>query len=234
MTNRLRDLYYDKYTSTHAGVSDRRRWDLQSQVLDRLPRHLEGAVIDLGCGQGALVEALLRSGFDNVIGVDISPEQVRIAHERGISQVELGDAGEVLDRHAGNIIAVTATDFLEHFTQLELAELLPRIHAALKPGGSLVARVPNAVSPFGGYIRHGDVTHESWFTSRSVKQMAANAGFQRVDVHACPPVVHGLKSAARSGIWRLYSGLFKLGLAAETGIVRGHVVTMNLVFVAVK
>ena len=46
----------------------------------------------------------------------------------------------------------------------------------------------------------------------------------------CPPPVHGLASAARLAVWKPVSGLFKLALAAETGAVRGHIVTQNLTF----
>ena len=106
--------------------------------------------------------------------------------------------------------------------------------AALRPGGVLVARVPNAVSPFGGHIRYGDFTHETWFTARSVRQLAAATGFRPVTVLSCPPVAHGLVSAARVAVWKPISGLYKLALAAETGTLRGHIVTQNLTVVARK
>ena len=105
---------------------------------------------------------------------------------------------------------------------------------ALVPGGVFVARVPNAVSPFGGHIRYGDFTHESWYTARSVRQLAAAAGFGSVTVLPCPPIAHGLVSAARAALWQPISALCKIALAAETGVLRGHIVTQNLTFVARK
>jgi hypothetical protein len=97
-----------------------------------------------------------------------------------------------------------------------------------------VGRVPNAVSPLGGHIRYGDFTHESWFTARSIRQLAAAARFGSVSVQSCPPVAHSLVSSARAAIWKPLSGLFKIALAAETGVLRGHVVTQNLTFAAHK
>jgi hypothetical protein len=47
-------------------------------------------------------------------------------------------------------------------------------------------------------------------------------------------VAHGAVSAARAALWKPISGLYKLALAAETGESRGHIVTQNLTFVAVK
>jgi hypothetical protein len=98
----------------------------------------------------------------------------------------------------------------------------------------LVARVPNAVCPTGGHVRYGDFTHETWYTARSVRQLAGAAGFASVTVRACPPAVHGLVSAARAAAWEMPSGLFKLALAAESGTLRGHIVTQNLMFAALK
>ena len=51
---------------------------------------------------------------------------------------------------------------------------------------------------------------------------------------SCPPIAHGLVSAARVAVWKHVSGLYKLALAAETGTLRGHIVTQNLTVVARK
>jgi predicted TPR repeat methyltransferase len=190
-------------------------------------------VADLGCGQGALVRLMLADGYD-AEGIDISSEQVRLAHEAGTVCVRHGDYRELLREHQGELAAVTATDLLEHLTKQEVLATFDAVAAALRPGGRFVARVPNAVSPFGGHIRYGDFTHETWYTARSVRQLAAAAGLGHVRVIGCPPPVHGAASAIRATLWKPVSGLFKLALAVETGAVRGHIVTQNLTFAAVR
>jgi hypothetical protein len=95
-------------------------------------------------------------------------------------------------------------------------------------------QLPNAVSPFGGHIRYGDFTHETWFTARSVRQLAAAAGLDLVGVTGCPPPVHGVASALRAATWKPVNGLFKLMLAAKTGAIGGHIVTQNLTFAALR
>jgi SAM-dependent methyltransferase len=190
-------------------------------------------VLDIGCGQGDLVRLLLADGYD-AQGIDISPEQVSLAHAAGLGQVRQGDYRDVLDSWAGQLAAVTANDLLEHLTKQEVLETFDQVAAALMPGGTFVARVPNAGSPFGGRIRYGDFTHESSYTARSVRQIAAAAGFEPVTVVPCPPVAHGLVSGTRVVLWKLISACYKIVLGAETGVVRGHIVTQNLVFVARK
>jgi hypothetical protein len=127
---------------------------------------------------------------------------------------------------------ITATDLLEHLTKPEALQTFHDAATALAPGGVFVGRVPNAVSPLGGHIRDGDFTHQTSFTARSVRQLAAAAGFDSVLARSSSPVAHGLTSAARATIWQAVSACYRIALAAETGMLRCHIVTQNLTFAA--
>jgi len=192
-----------------------------------------GPVVDLGCGQGELVRLLEADGFD-AEGIDISPEQVALAQAAGVTRVREGDFRAVLAAHPAHYAAITATDLLEHLTKPEVLQTFDDVAAALAPGGVFVGRVPNAVSPLGGHIRAGDFTHQTSFTDRSIRQLAAAAGLEAVVTCSCPPVAHGLASAARVILWQVVSAGYRIALAAETGVLRGHIVTQNLTFAARK
>jgi 2-polyprenyl-3-methyl-5-hydroxy-6-metoxy-1,4-benzoquinol methylase len=232
----IRNRLYESYATTHAGVGtgDAARLVFRRDIQPYLPPQPSARIVDIGCGQGELVRLLIEAGYQHAEGVDVSPEQVRLAHAAGLTQVHEGDLTTFLEASSGQLDAVLATDLLEHLTKDEVLATLDRALAALRPGGVLIARVPNASSPFSGGIRHGDFTHETWYTARSVQQIAAAVGFERVVVLPCGPLAHGVKSACRVGIWKVFSGFFKLGLAAETGALRGNIVTQNLTFVASK
>jgi 2-polyprenyl-3-methyl-5-hydroxy-6-metoxy-1,4-benzoquinol methylase len=231
----LRARLYEAYASQHAGRGGGEAAALiyRRDIRPVLPPPRAGSVLDIGCGQGELVRLLLADGYD-AQGIDISQEQVSLARAAGLGQVQQGDYRDVLATWAGQLAAVTANDLLEHLTKQEVLETFDQVAAALVPGGTFVARVPNAGSPFGGRIRYGDFTHESSYTARSVRQLAAAAGFGPVTVLPCPPVAHGLVSAIRVVTWKLISACYKIALGAETGVVQGHIVTQNLVFVARK
>ncbi len=190
-----------------------------------------GRVLDIGCGRGALVRLMRADGLD-AFGVDRGPEQVRLARASGLDRVVEGDLHDHLDATAGGWDAIVATDVLEHLSTDDLLRTFEDVRRALRPGGVFVARVPNAISPMGGHIMYGDITHQTWFTRRSIAQLASVAGFGSVDCFACPPPVHGLLSLGRATIWRAVSACYKLALIAETGQTRGHIVTQNLTFVA--
>jgi predicted TPR repeat methyltransferase len=231
----LRGRLYKAYASQHSGCGDGEaaaiiyRRDIRPALLPPPA----GAVLDIGCGQGQLVSLLLADGYD-AEGVDVSPEQVAIAQALGLNRVSLGDYREFLDVRAGQLATVTATDFLEHLAKDEVLDTFDLVMKALVAGGVFIARVPNAASPFGGRMRHGDFTHESSYTARSVRQVGRAVGFASVDVLPCEPAPHGVVSSVRLAVWKSVSGFYKLALAAETGVVRGHIVTQNLTFVAQK
>jgi SAM-dependent methyltransferase len=228
-----RERLYEAYASQHAGRANGAAAALsyRRDIRPLLPPPGLGRALDIGCGQGELVRLLRADGYD-ADGIDISPEQVALARAAGLDTVRQGDFRAGLRDRAGELGVVTATDVLEHLDKNEILATFEEIARALVPGGAFVARVPNAVSPFGGHIRYGDFTHETWFTAASIRQLAGAAGFGPVTARPCPPVAHGVPSAARAVVWKLVSGLCKTALAAETGLLRGHIVTQNLMFAA--
>jgi 2-polyprenyl-3-methyl-5-hydroxy-6-metoxy-1,4-benzoquinol methylase len=231
----LRSRLYEAYASQHAGIGDGEAAILiyRRDIRPLLPLPAAGPVVDIGCGRGELLRLLQEDGYD-AEGIDISPEQVALAHARGAAKVRNGDFRAILSAHPAHYAAITATDLLEHLTKPEVLETFDDVAAALAPGGVFVARVPNAVSPLGGHIRYGDFTHQTSFTARSIHQLAAAAGFDSAVTRSCPPVAHGLVSAARVMVWQVVSVCYRVALAAETGVLRGHIVTQNMTFAARK
>ena len=231
----FRSRLYEAYASQCAGHGGGEAAALvyRRDIRPLLPPPAAGPAIDLGCGQGQLVRLLQADGFD-AEGIDISPEQVALAQAAGVTRVFQGDFRAILAAHPAHYAAITATDLLEHLTKPEVLQTFDDVAAALAPGGVFVGRVPNAVSPLGGHIRAGDFTHQTSFTDRSIRQLAAAACFESVVTRSCPPVAHGLASATRVILWRAVSSFYRIALAAETGMLRGHIVTQNLTFAARK
>ena len=88
----LRDRLYKSYVSQHSGTSsgDATRLIYQRDIRPLLPPPSAGPVVDIGCGSGQLVRCLVADGYQ-AKGIDVSPEQVALAHEAGLGQVQLGD-----------------------------------------------------------------------------------------------------------------------------------------------
>lgn len=231
----VRTRLYEAYASQHAGSGPDEASALvyRRDIRPLLPPPPTGPVVDLGCGRGELVRLMQADGFD-AEGIDISPEQAALAHAAGVPRVRQGDFRTILAEQPDHFAAITATDLLEHLTKPEILQTFDDVAAALAPGGVFVGRVPNAISPLGGHIRNGDFTHQTSFTASSIRQLGAAAGFDSVLALSCPPVAHGLVSTARAMTWKVVSACYRIALAAETGMLHGHIVTQNLTFAARK
>lgn len=219
---------YERYASTRAGYggNSQLRRIFDRDFLPFLPVDRAMTSIDLGCGQGDLVSQFHLAGYREAQGIDFSREQVEVAHERGNSYVQLGDYVDFLQEKKWHVI--TATDFLEHLSKDSVLSLFLQVRRALQPGGVLIARVPNAVSPLNGNYQHGDFTHQTTFTASSVRQLALLSGYAKVVTRPFNPIVHGPVSAGRRLLWAGVAAGIKLALAAETGVTKGHIVTQNM------
>jgi SAM-dependent methyltransferase len=196
-----------------------------------LPPDRGAVCLDLGCGTGHMLYLLEREGFRRVTGVELDPEQLEAARRFVHGELVAGDALEYLGRcPAASVDFVSAVNVLEHMPKDTLLTMLREIRRVLRPGGSLIAMVPNALSPFGGLTRHWDITHEWAFTPNNFRQLAPLAGFDpaAVECRECGPVPHGLLSLARYALWQ---GI-RAGIAAwfliELGGVRDRVFTMDM------
>jgi SAM-dependent methyltransferase len=199
-----------------------------------LPAGKSAPILDVGCGSGSFLSALRTLGYTSLQGVDLSPAQVAAGHARGLTGITLVPAVEHLRECPGRYALVTAFNVLEHQTRTELFELLDAIHAALAPGGRLIAVVPNAKGLFGAHVRFNDITHELSFTPQSVAQVCAVTGFHCEAVMEHGPIVHGLLSGMRWSMWQVIRALLLAARLAEGGDWRRPIFTQDLVFVASK
>lgn len=188
-------------------------------------------ILEIGAGTGGTLRALLAAGFSRVSGVDTSASQVERARSLG-TDLELGDGLAVLTaRPSASLGAILLLDVLEHLTLAELLGLLELAADRLRPGGLLVARVPNGEGLFGGTILFGDITHLRAYTQRSLTQAFALRGLETVAVQPVRPMAHGVISALRAAAWLVVELLVRTASAAESGSM-GVLVTRNLVAVA--
>ncbi len=237
LSSAQRERLYDAYVSTHAaeaGAQSDVAFDayVRTNFVHHLPANASAAIADIACGSGALLASLRRCGYACTVGVDRGVEQVQLAARAGVHDVTLGDACTFLGEHAGAFHAILAIDFLEHLSKDEALDLLWLARAALRPGGRIIVQTCNAESPMFGRIRYGDLTHETAFTQRSIRQAFLAAGLSPVAVRGIDPAVYGRRSFARSIAWRAAKLAVGAYLTIETGAVRGHIVSQNLIAVA--
>jgi trans-aconitate 2-methyltransferase len=122
------------------------------EVLARLELHGEELVLDAGCGSGRITQALIeRLPRGRVIAIDESASMVDAARRRLVANGELAPGGESpdgrVDLRVGDLLELElqepADAILSTATFHWIADhdrLFRRLHAALRPGGQLVAQ----------------------------------------------------------------------------------------------
>jgi SAM-dependent methyltransferase len=137
-------------------------------------------LIDAGCGTGLVLAALV-SGFSWGVGVDISPEMIRLAAARKIPRARFHvsdcfDLSQVCPK-AGAVISRGV--LLSHYGQEQGLELLRSARAALVPGGFALFDFLNA--PAKSKHRH-TAEDKMYFTRRQALLMARQAGFSKATI----------------------------------------------------
>ncbi|MEZ4860949.1 MAG: class I SAM-dependent methyltransferase [Caldilineaceae bacterium] len=187
-------------------------------IQNYVPTDYNIKILDLGCGHGGFLYFLNRAGYSNLAGVDISWEQVNLAHRLGIDCVEHGDIYQyVLTVNENTFDIILLMDVLEHYSRPMLFALLDEVYRVLRPGGKCIVHVPNAQGMYGMRVLFSDLTHELAFTSRSIHQLFSAIGFEQIKCHEDKPIIHNLYSLVRRIIWDLGTVPAKLLWIAETG-----------------
>lgn len=165
-----------------------------------LPVNRSAAILDIGMGWGTLLLQLWAGGYRNLTGVDISERMVEIAATQLPSSITTmcGDASRFLHENGETYDVITMFDVVEHMTVAEARVLLDRCRHALRPGGYVVVRVPNAANILSAYSRYMDITHQVAYTEWSMMQLLESVGFvrHRVVPRPLPPLSKWLCSAS--------------------------------------
>jgi ubiquinone/menaquinone biosynthesis C-methylase UbiE len=152
--------------------------DPWEQFLEELASRLrEGArILDLGCGAGRVARRL--AGRFEVVGVDISEEQLRLARPNAPAATFVHGDFTQLDFPDGSFDAVTALYSIVHVPREETAGLLEAIARWLKPGGLFLA----SLSHVGGENRTeewlGVEMFFSGFDAETNSRLVREAGFE--------------------------------------------------------
>jgi cyclopropane fatty-acyl-phospholipid synthase-like methyltransferase len=152
-------------------------WERFVEELEaRLSSKASARVLDLGCGGGAKTKRLARS-FD-VVGVDISVEQLRLARAE-VSEATFvrADFAE-LDFDAASFDAVVAFYSIVHVPRAQHPALFAKIRHWLKPGGLFLASLSHVGGPDRTEEWLGVEMFFSGFPAETNRRLVREAGFE--------------------------------------------------------
>ncbi len=112
-------------------------------IAQQLSQHLqstEASIFDVGCGTGLTSVYLAQMGYANLDGIDLSPDMVRVAAQRGIyRELLVGDVNQQFERDDASYDGVISSGTFTHGHVGP--EPLDEIFRILKPGGILACTV---------------------------------------------------------------------------------------------
>jgi 2-polyprenyl-3-methyl-5-hydroxy-6-metoxy-1,4-benzoquinol methylase len=225
MSYNYRSVLYKDYYQNQSGrafqlqIEEKMKNDanlFSAEILPLLPKDKAVKILDIGCGFGSLIKLLKDSGYTNLAGIDLSESQVAMAHQFGLTEVEVNDINDFLSSKENSYDVITGIDIIEHFSKDELIDLLSIIKKSLKPNGIAIFRTPNNDAPFATIYSRGDFTHENYLNGSSAEQLMLSMGFCDIAVKESHIVVAGLlKEIIRNILWRIYTFKVKLLLFAS-------------------
>ncbi len=144
--------------------------------------------LEIGCGTGLFTEMFAGTGAE-ITAVDISPDLLRFARERGLpeSRVRFLEKSFTDCGSEGPFDAVIGSSILHH---LQLPDALERIFRLLKPGGVLCFAEPNMLNPQIMLVKNipalkrrmGESPDETAFFRWPLRRALLNAGFANPEI----------------------------------------------------
>ncbi|KKR07938.1 MAG: Methyltransferase type 11 [Parcubacteria group bacterium GW2011_GWC2_39_14] len=175
-----------------------------------LPSNKSARILEIGAGMGRFLQYLGEAGYENFLGVDISPESIQYCEEKGIKKVQLIKSIDDFLIGSGNFDLIFMNDVIEHLPQDETLETLHRLYERLNSGGRLIIKTGNLSSLIGPRIRFGDFTHYQGFTEYSLAQVIQIAGFSVFQVYPFKVPRNRIRRIIRAGLQKIVHGLWKL------------------------
>ena len=162
-----------------------------------------GPVLDLGCGRGEFLELLGAAGVP-ARGVDLNPEMVAEAREKGLEAVRAEGLEFLRSLAPGSLGGIFAAQVIEHLELNRLSALLEAAFRALRPGGVIIAETinPQTLMIFASAF-YLDPTHVKPIHPEAARFLLESTGFKEVAILPLNPVPEPLRLKP---VGRLVSG----------------------------
>lgn len=184
----LRTVYHDKVYAKSNVLDGQFRGicAMYRELYGRfMPADKTASIVDIGCGPGQFLKFCLKTGYNNILGIDLSDGQVQYAHDHITKKVIKGDGLTFLGAHPNTFDLVVANDLIEHLPKDRALEFVGLVKQALKPGGRILLKTGN-MAAFGGLVMWCNaLDHECGYTERSLSVLLEVWDFQNVQIIPC-------------------------------------------------
>lgn len=138
------------------------------------------SILDVGCGQGVLLDLLSEAGKRGV-GIELDEGFVEDLRQRG-REVLAGDALQVMESITETFDGIFIAHLIEHLPPAESMKLLDLAYRVLNPGGLIMMVTPNVQSIIQHVqIFYRDYTHVRFYPADLIKFLMGQVGFKEFE-----------------------------------------------------
>jgi len=157
-----------------------RQFPALAQFIKKYIPETNARILEIGCANGGLLNALKQLGYQNVLGIDPSPICAQNAEQLYRIQV-LTSAFSDIKIEIGSFDFIILVAVLEHINDLD--DTLTKLSNLLSPGGKVYIEVPDATkftsspdAPFQEF----SIEHINFFSPISLANLMGTYGFSEV------------------------------------------------------
>lgn len=175
--------FFENYVENTFGAYEQARFKFRQFEINYkkyFPAEKSVRVLDIGIGRGEMLTCMKEWGYDNSLGVDISPSTVTFCKSLGLPCELTDDTIKWLSLHERNFAVITLLDVLEHVNKNDTVAFLRAIRNSLQDDGLVIIQVPNLQAPDGQLHQYNDFTHEVGYVEHSLLQVLLTAGFHNI------------------------------------------------------
>lgn len=180
------NLYKTGYNKTLAFSNSQKEQNLyfnyfKKNYTKHLPLNKNCKILDIGCGNGLFLVYLKKLGYKNIIGIDLSVENVKYCQSLGLNVV-LKDLKSYLKSNNSKFDLIVLNDVIEHIEKKEVLYTLKLINSSLYKNGKCIIKTHNSSNPLAMNAMFCDFTHEWSYNEKSIKQISALSNYTNVEV----------------------------------------------------
>lgn len=205
MTTSWKNRIYDNYVTNTLGDAHSGKKDMQLQCkyyrknyAKYLPTDKRANILELGSGMGQFYYFLLKSGYRNYEGIDLSEENISYVkkHVNAKANIHKADILAFLQEcKEEQYDVVVFNDVIEHLKREEIFDVMDGVRKVLKKGGVFLIKTLNMANPFVGPAgRYIVIDHEIGFTEVSMRELLRACNYRNIrivgtDVYVLNPLI---------------------------------------------
>jgi len=210
--------YEDKKISSGTGLAawDILRFEKTASEIEKVIKNKKSAILDVGCANGGLINALKSLDYTNLSAMDPSPKCVSYVRKKYNIEAFCGEIStlkmQLKDKSIRNRFdCLILANVFEHILDLQVT--MKNLSLLLKKDGHIYVEVPDAsryIDYFSVPFYYFDCEHINHFDQYSLKNMAIQNNYYQIycrknivemSKRVKYPVIHGFYRKFSSGKW---------------------------------